>query len=603
MIQFLNDSTSQFPESELALQAAESLRAGNLTEADRLCREVLANDASHPVACFVQGSLFDRRGQKSEAITFLRRALERDQSNSGLHHYLGVVLGSVNESTSAETSLREAVRLNPTDPEIWVTLGWVLLAQNKLAEAREAYSHCLRSCPNHPAALEGLGDVSLRENRKSGAEHFYRSALRAGSGSAPLLNKLANLLAQRGLSAEAEECYREALVLAPGFADAHFNLGSACGRAGRTQEALYHLRQAVALKPSFKEAWETLALSLEEESSLPEALACWDQVLQLDRSWIKGHWARSLTLLKMGRLREGWASYECRLQIPELIPPRAFNSPLWTGQSFQQQTLLITSEQGLGDTIQFVRYAPLAKARGGTVVVECQAPLADLLESCSGFDQVVASGQPLPAYDWHVSLMSLPHIFQTTLETIPSEVPYLSPIHRVEKTLAYPLRVGLVWAGNPKQQRDRMRSCPFRELLPLFEIPGIHWVCVQKEIPSSDHEGVAACECLERVSLDDFATTAERVFGLDLVISVDTSVAHLAGALNVPVWILLAKANDWRWLLEREDSPWYPSARLFRQQQAGNWKEVIHRVSEELKEKVVSGESLEPSLSSTARYP
>lgn len=581
---------TQFSESELAVQAAESLRTGNLAEAERLCRQVLASDAGHPVACFVQGSLFDRRGQKSEAIAFLRQALEHDPGNAGLHHYLGVVLGGVNERSLAELSLCEAVRLNPADPEIRASLGRSFLAQNKLAESRLAYSHCLRLCPKHPSALEGLGDVSLRENRKSAAEHFYHSALRAGSGSAALLNKLGNLLAQRGAPAEAEECYLKALALAPGFADAHFNLGSACGRAGRTQEALHHLRQAVALKSNFKEAWETLAMSLEEEGSLQEALVCWERVLELDPGWIKGRWACSLTLLKMGRLQEGWTSYENRFQISELIPPRDFNAPLWTGQSFEQQTLLITAEQGLGDTIQFIRYAQLIKASGGRLVVECQAPLEDLLKSCPGIDQVVASGQPLPGYDWHVSLMSLPHIFQTTLETIPSEVPYLGPIHPAQRTPGKALQVGLVWAGNPKQQRDRMRSCRFEELLPLFETAGIHWVCLQKEIPPSDRDALAACEHLERVSLDDFSATAEQVSGLDLVISVDTSVAHLAGALNVPVWILLAKSADWRWLLDRDDSPWYPSARLFRQRQAGGWKEVVQRVGEELRKRVMSYE-------------
>ena len=342
------------------------------------------------------------------------------------------------------------------------------------------------------------------------------------------------------------------------------------------------------MNPSFKEAWETLALSLEEEARLPEALACWERVHQLDPGWIKGRWACSLTLLKMGRLPEGWASYEYRLQIPELIPQRDFNAPRWTGQPFHQQTLLITAEQGLGDTIQFIRFVPQVKARGGAVVVECQAPLADLLASCPGIDRIVASGQALPHYDWHVSLMSLPHIFQTTLETIPSEVPYLRSVHPLQRTRGKGLRVGLVWAGNPKQQRDRIRSCPFNALLPLFEIQGIHWVSLQKEIPSSDRDPVEVCEHLERVSLKDFVATAEQVSGLDLVISVDTSVAHLAGALSVPVWILLSRAGDWRWLMDRDDSPWYPSARLFRQRQAGDWKEVVQRVSEELKERVVS---------------
>jgi hypothetical protein len=350
------------------------------------------------------------------------------------------------------------------------------------------------------------------------------------------------------------------------------------------------LRQAVTLNPNFKEAWETLAMSLEEEVRLPEALACWERVHQLDSGWIKGRWACSLTLLKMGRLPEGWASYEYRLQIPELIPRRDFNAPLWTGQPFHQQTLLITAEQGLGDTIQFIRYAPLVKVRGGAIIVECQAPLADLLRTCPGIDQIVASGQALPHYDWHVSLMNLPHIFQTTLETIPAEVPYLRASHPVRRTPGKALHVGLVWAGNPKQQRDRMRSCLFKELLPLFEIPGIHWVSLQKDIPPADSEPVADCKDLERVRLDDFVATAEQVSGLDLVISVDTSVAHLAGALNHPLWVLLSRAGDWRWLMDRDDSPWYPSARLFRQREAGDWKEVIGHVSEALRERMASDE-------------
>jgi hypothetical protein len=278
------------------------------------------------------------------------------------------------------------------------------------------------------------------------------------------------------------------------------------------------------------------------------------------------------------------------LQIPELIPPRDFNAPLWTGQPFVEQTLLITAEQGLGDTIQFIRYAPRVKARGGTVAVECQAPLVDLLRSCSGIDQVIASGQALPHYNWHVSLMSLPYIFQTTIETIPSEVPYLRPVHPVRRVQGRLLQVGLAWAGNPTHQRDRKRSCRFEELLPLLATPGTRWVSLQKEIPPSDRDAVATCEHLERVSLNDFAATADCVSALDLVITVDTSVAHLAGALNVPVWILLAKASDWRWLLDRDDSPWYPSVRLFRQREACDWREVVYRVGEELKQKVTSDE-------------
>jgi hypothetical protein len=298
-------------------------------------------------------------------------------------------------------------------------------------------------------------------------------------------------------------------------------------------------------------------------------------------------------LLKQGRFQEGWHAYESRLEMPNLIPPREFLAPAWQGEEFHGQTLLITAEQGLGDAIQFIRYAALVKARGGSVVVECQPSLVRLFQTCPGVDDVVCRGGTLPLYHWHVSLLSLPYIFQTTLTSIPAQVPYLGRSVQRKATLRdRELKVGLAWAGNPRHVYDRRRSCRLEQLRSFFELQGVRWVRMQKDVPEHDAAELASCPLLDSPADRDLMDAAEVVSQLDLVISVDTSIAHLAGALNVPVWILLSAAPDWRWMTEREDSPWYPSARLFRQRRLGDWEELASRIGNALRGWIVARPSV-----------
>jgi hypothetical protein len=292
----------------------------------------------------------------------------------------------------------------------------------------------------------------------------------------------------------------------------------------------------------------------------------------------------------MGRFEEGWADYESRLEIPRITPPRVFEAPRWDGRSFWGQRLLLVAEQGLGDTIQFVRFTPLAKACGGEVLLECQPELVRLMRLHPHVDRVYTRGEKLPAYDWYSPLMSVPSLLKTNLDTIPREVPYFRVESFVELPDSEVLRVGLAWAGNPKHSYNHRRSCRFADLSELLATERIEWVNLQQTIPEEDLAAVGEHPemLLTHHQFQDLYSTAQWIRSLDLVISVDTAVAHLAGSLNVPVWILLSSASDWRWLIEREDSPWYPSAFLFRQRSFGDWKEVLARVRTRLQELVHS---------------
>jgi hypothetical protein len=321
-------------------------------------------------------------------------------------------------------------------------------------------------------------------------------------------------------------------------------------------------------------------------------LASYDQAIALRPDYADAHFFKGLSSLVTGDFERGWIEYEWRRKAPSArITKRDFPQPLWLGKDdIAGKTILFHSEQGFGDTIQFCRYVPLVAARDVHVMIEVEEPLRELMTGLAGATKVIVKGDPLPNFDFQCPLPSLPLAFKTRLETIPSSAPYL----RVPKqALEYwgallgtkrSLRIGLAWAGNAKHVRDRERSMRLRDLLPLLDIDAT-FVSLQKEVRAGDAETLTSCNMLRfGQELGNFSDTAALISQLDLVISVDTSVAHLAGALGKPVWILLTHAPDWRWLLDRDDSPWYPSARLFRQRETREWSSVTMRVREELLE-------------------
>jgi hypothetical protein len=327
---------------------------------------------------------------------------------------------------------------------------------------------------------------------------------------------------------------------------------------------------------------------------MDEALAAYQVALWLSPDSASTHWNRALTWLQMGRFEQGWPEYEWRWRRPRM-PPRLFPQPRWDGSPLGGCTVYLYREQGLGDMVQFVRYAPLVRRLGGKVIVECPPPLARLFATCPGIDQVYVEGAPPPDFDVQAALLSLPALFGTTLATVPHEVPYLMPgTDRVEvwrHRLGTPegFRVGIAWQGNPRHPGDLHRSFPLAELAPLARVPGVRLVSLQWGAGAEQN-----CQLGDRLPVtepacgpgDDLLDTAAVIRNLDLVISTDTVVAHLAGALGAPVWVALSAVPDWRWLLKREDSPWYPTVRLFRQKELGPWEPVFEHMAGSLRQMV-----------------
>ena len=334
------------------------------------------------------------------------------------------------------------------------------------------------------------------------------------------------------------------------------------------------------------------AICLRDIGRTDEAIALYEERLPL-RPSLGAHGHYAVALLTAGRLSEGWSQYEYRwTQDPLLSLRPPFRKPVWSGQDLHGRTVLLRSEQGVGDVIQFIRYAPMLKALGANVVLQLRKGIGELAQGFRGIDAIIERDAPYPAFDFCIHLMSLPRVFGTDLDTIPASVPYIDvDPERVERMRARlgsddALKVGLVWAGDPAHLRDRQRSVSLARLAPLATIPGLRFVSLQKG-PAADQIG-AARDRIELLDLGpelrDFADTAAAISLLDLVVCVDTSVAHLAGALGKPVWVLLPTPADWRWMEKREDSPWYPTMRLFRQRSPGAWPEVFERLKSSLEE-------------------
>jgi Flp pilus assembly protein TadD len=460
-------------------------------------------------------------------------------------------LQSQNRKLEAARCYAQALQLQPDLSEAAFNLGVLFQAMDQLPQAISCYRRTLQLQPGYVPAWGNLG-VALRDaGENSEAIASFRQALRLEPGSSSVLNNLGNALRSGFRLDEAITAFREALRREPANAGIYENLANALREAGRPAEAVVYLRKALRLQPDFAEA----------------------------------HWDLAFALLLQGDFARGLDEYEWRWQLAD-FPHREFAAPLWQGEDLADHTLLVHTEQGAGDAIQFVRFANTVAAMGGRVVLECPRSLAALFASVEGISAVVVRDDPLPDYDWHVPLLSLPHRLGTRLDSIPAAVPYLrSPSDRqvslppsvFEKRA--PLKVGLAWQGNPKHKNDKQRSLPLALLEPLFALENVAFYSLQADVADLRGGAPSPGRLLDLSSLlGDYGDTAALLEQLDLVISVDTSVAHLAGALARPAWVLLPFAPDWRWLAEREDSPWYPTLRLFRQPAPGDWASVVETV-------------------------
>ena len=401
---------------------------------------------------------------------------------------------------------------------------------------------------------------------------------------------------------EAETLYRRVLALEPGNTEALHNLGVVGLQGGHPAAAADLFRQTLESDPGYTDAYCNLGLALRAQGFLDDAAEAYRRALSLDPANPEAHWNFAQVLLLVGRLREGWAEYAWRTKCEEFRAVNwNFKQPLWDGSDLGGRTVLLYTEQGFGDTIQFLRYLPMVAAqgtdKGGDVILQCPPPLTRLFEAAPAADgiQLVTKIGDTP-FDLQAPLHGLPGLFATTLYTIPADVPYLRPPGDTPPALETSggFKVGLVWAGNSKHKNDANRSVGFERFQPLLDIKGVDFYSLQVGERSRDIGAPGLSGLDGKISdlgkdLGDFADTAAAVGQLDLVITVDTSVAHLAGALGTPVWTLLPWVPDWRWLLDRDDSPWYPTMRLFRQPAAGDWDAVIGEVGAALRDQVEGG--------------
>lgn len=546
-------------DGRLYAEAMALARGGRFGDALRRIDGDEAGEAGELHALFARGSVLLEWGRVPEAIVHLQAAEAGGFRGPFVDLALGWAFLRSGDVVRAETCMRRVIAAEHEPAQARFALGIALYAQQRFAEAEDAFAGVLERDPGHVDSLVRMGNCRLERRDPAGAEAAFREALAVDGGSAAAWGDLSVALHRQDRHADAIAASQMAT-----------DLEDAAGAPG--------------------ESFVNLAVGLADDGKLDAALAVYEKYLP-SRGFPNGYYGYGLALLTAGRLAEGWRYAEFRWLIEPMVAKRISSiRPLWAGQSLAGKTLLLRAEQGIGDTIQFLRYAPALNTLGATVLLKVQEGFEAFARGFPGVDRVLDAA-PVPVeFDYYVHPMSLPGVFGTDLATVPAPIPYLAPeperVARWTQRIAHGngLRVGLVWAGNPTHLRDRFRSLALAQLAPLASVPGVRFFALQKGSGEREAAAPPAGFAIDNLGpeLGDFLDTAAVIASLDLVISVDTSVAHLAGALGRPIWTLLPRPADWRWLQDGETSPWYPTMRLYRQRTRGDWAEVIARVRDDL---------------------
>ena len=599
--------------------------AGNWEAALACYRRILARDPDHGPGLFHAGIAEARSGQLDSSRDLLNRCLVVRPDFAPAAQALGGVLLAQGNHAQAASAFEKALALGAASAAVCYDLGTACVALGQEARAADCFQRAAIAQPDFADAHNSLGFLRLKAGRLDDAVRSFEQAIGVSPSHARAWFNLGTARQLQENHPAAVAAYQRTLALAPNNPPAENNLGLLLRAEGRFAEALAAFRRAGALKPDDATIQVNLAAALQDQNQLADAIAVleavlarapadckalanlgnihvalnqpaagialYERALAIDPNLPDVRYNIALAHLVLGELERGWAGYDARLETKRHRELHVFDRPRWhAGEPIAGRTVLVYAEQGLGDTIQFVRYVPLLVARGARVIVRVQSALQPLLALQAVAATFIAPADPLPDHDFQCPLLSLPREFATRLDSIPSPVPYLTaPPAKVaawRKVFAHAggLKVGLVWSGNPRHQFDYNRSVPFDLFAQIAAGIPAHFFAIQKELRGTDGVRLGATPHLTDLSgkLGNFADTAAVVTALDLVITVDTSVAHLAGALGTKTWVLLGYAPDWRWLLDRSDSPWYSSVRLFRQPAVGDWAPVIRAIRAEL---------------------
>lgn len=606
-------------------QALTLHKAGRLGEAEKIYRSLIAADPHHFDALHLSGVLKHQQGRSVDALRLVAAALKAKPGSADALVSYGVILEALKRHEEALASFDRALAERAGDAALHYNRGNALKGLGRHMEALASYDQALVLAPDLAVAHHNLGSTyaTLERNEEAlasydrvlsltlqragikieggispaAAEWSDRSpekvykALAADPDSADVLNNRGKVLIRLKRHQEAVGSFDMTLALRPGQADAHCYRGAALSEIGRFDEALADFARALRIKPNFVDAHLKRGNALVQINRMDEALRSYTDALAIEPENPDANFNEALTRLCLGDFRRGWQKYEYRWERPQFAKDRPiYPRPMWRGENvLQGKTILLVAEQGLGDAIQFARYAPLVAAQGAKVLLGVRPALKALMATVPGVSQVFGGGETLPDFDLYCPLLSLPLAFGTELATIPSTVPYIRPLdERIAKWRGRVpangrLRVGICWAGTSDHLNDRNRTIPLERFATILSVSGLDFVSLQKDVSTeqlailSEHNVVQ----LGR-EFEDFADTAAVVAMLDLIIAVDTSVAHLAGAMGKAVALLVPFSPDFRWMLDRTDTPWYPTMRLFRQSAIGDWGSPLERLRQEL---------------------
>lgn len=594
----MTTSPEYFDVDEALNRAVGFHQTGQLEAARVIYSKIVKAQPDHADALHLLGFIAHQSGNNHKALHLIKKAIQIHPETPFYHNSLGLVLAADDRPDAAVTAYQTALRLKPDMVEALNNLGVVLTKHGKLEKAALLLKKAISLRPHAAEAYNNLGNAYKAQGDLENAFRAYQDALCQKSQYPEAYFNLGTVCHEQGRYSDAVQWLQKALALKSDYAEAWLAQGTVFHKTNRLDKALLYYKKALDIDSSYKDALDNMGKLYEDMGRLDEAVAWYEKTLSLEPDRADTRFDRSLLLLLKGNFTEGFEEYEWRFMKSDWAGtyPHRFSQHRWNGGPFSHKKLFVHAEQGLGDTIQFVRYLPFVKQLGGEVIFETKKPLLSLLQDFPGIDKMVvfsSTEKYTGDFDCYIPLLSLPRVFKTSLGTIPADVPYLfsnaqKTTHWRDRLHKEAFKVGLVWAGSPTNHDDKNRSCDIVNFAPLLQIRGIRFYALQKG------DAASRLNCLPEdirpmdlgKEIKDFQDTAAIIQNLDLLISVDTAAAHLAGAMGKPVWTLLPFAPDWRWLMDRSNSPWYPFMRLFRQTERRGWETVMAHIKTELEKQM-----------------